>query len=137
MAKDLYHQHVRTALENDGWTITQDPLFVPFGERKVSVDLGAEKLIIADKGVQKIAVEVKSFISSSRINDLHQATGQFLFYKKALKKAEPNRKLYLAMPIDAYEDLENDTFVREFIEEYAIQLLIFNVETKTLVEWKD
>ncbi|MGH9840625.1 MAG: element excision factor XisH family protein [Blastocatellia bacterium] len=24
-AKDLYHDHVRKALENDGWTVTDDP----------------------------------------------------------------------------------------------------------------
>ncbi len=25
-AKDIYHAHVRKALEGDGWTITHDPL---------------------------------------------------------------------------------------------------------------
>jgi hypothetical protein len=29
MAKDKYHDLVRLALENDGWTITNDPLRIP------------------------------------------------------------------------------------------------------------
>ena len=30
MAKDIYHQIVRDALENDGWTITHDPYAIEF-----------------------------------------------------------------------------------------------------------
>jgi len=62
-AKDLYHDTVKTALLKDGWTITDDPLSLEIGGRDLFVDLGAEKLLIADRGSQKIAVEVKSFIS--------------------------------------------------------------------------
>ncbi len=29
MARDKFHQEVRAALENDGWTITADPLSEP------------------------------------------------------------------------------------------------------------
>jgi hypothetical protein len=45
------------------------------GERDLYVDLGAEKLLIADRGSQKIAVEVKSFISPSPVKDLENALG--------------------------------------------------------------
>ncbi|GAB3497840.1 hypothetical protein GCM10027341_18550 [Spirosoma knui] len=60
-AKDVYHQVVRTALEKDSWQITHDPLRVVLGRRKGYVDLGAEKLIAAQRGMQKIAVEIKNF----------------------------------------------------------------------------
>jgi len=50
-AKDKYHELVKTALVKDGWTITDDPLYVPTGNRKtVKIDLGAER------GEEKIAV---------------------------------------------------------------------------------
>lgn len=49
MARDKYHNLVRTALENDGWIITADPLTVRVGERNVEIDIGAERLIIAEK----------------------------------------------------------------------------------------
>ena len=69
-AKDLYHNIVKAALIKDGWEITDDPLTLAVGERDLYVDLGAEKLLIADRGSQKIAVEVKSFISASPVKDL-------------------------------------------------------------------
>ena len=57
-AKDIYHNNVRTALEKDGWTITNDPLTLEIGERSLFVDLGAEKILAAEKQGRKIAVEV-------------------------------------------------------------------------------
>ncbi len=49
MAKDLYHETVKKALIKDGWTITDDPLRLPYGNTDVEIDLGAEKLIAAQK----------------------------------------------------------------------------------------
>jgi len=48
-AKDIYHNTVRTALEKDGWTITNDPLTLEIGDRSLFVDLGAEKILAAEK----------------------------------------------------------------------------------------
>ncbi len=48
-AKDIYHNTVRTALEKDGWTITNDPLPLKIGKRTLNVDLGAQKLFAAEK----------------------------------------------------------------------------------------
>lgn len=31
MAKDIYHNLVRDALENDGWIITHDPYYLQLG----------------------------------------------------------------------------------------------------------
>ena len=74
MVKDFYHQHVVEALIKDGWTITNDPFYVPIGNRRGYIDLGAEKSIIAaektsNSHLEKIAVEIKSFISKSDLND--------------------------------------------------------------------
>jgi hypothetical protein len=76
-AKDIYHEVVKNALIKDGWTITDDPLKLTIGSRSLYVDLGAEKLIAAQKDSQRIAVEIKSFISPSPINDLENALGQY------------------------------------------------------------
>lgn len=76
MAKDIYHSTVKIALEKDGWTITDDPLTLAIGERSVYVDLGAEKLLTAEKEDRKIAVEIKSFLSRSPVKDLEVALGQ-------------------------------------------------------------
>ena len=48
-ARDLYHDTVKNALVRDGWTITHDPYRLPVGMRDSFVDLGAQKLLAAEK----------------------------------------------------------------------------------------
>ncbi|WP_333212577.1 element excision factor XisH family protein [Microcoleus sp. S36b_A4] len=98
MAKDIYHNTVRTALENDGWTITNDPLTLKIGGRSAYIDLGAQKLLAAEKEGQQIAVEVKSFIGPSPVHDLEQALGQYIMYSQVLERQNSARLLYLAIP---------------------------------------
>jgi hypothetical protein len=103
MAKDIFHSHVRSALEKDGWTITDDPLLLPWGTAPVYVDLGAEKIIAAEKNDSKIAVEVKSFLRGSRTEDLEDAMGQVVLYRYLLRRLQPERELFLAVRKDVYE----------------------------------
>ena len=70
----------------------------------MKIDLGAEKLLSALKGNRRIAVEVKSFVGLSTISEFHTAVGQFLNYRIALEKLEPERVLYLAVPADVYRN---------------------------------
>lgn len=63
-AKDVYHSVVRLALEKDSWTITHDPLKLVLGRKKGYVDLGAEKVLAAQRGMRRIAVEIKSFLGT-------------------------------------------------------------------------
>jgi hypothetical protein len=79
-ARDRYHDQVKNALIKDGWTITDDPLHVKWGKKDMYVDLGAERLLAAEKGERKIAVEVKSFLGPSEMADLEQAVGQYTIY---------------------------------------------------------
>ncbi|MEC4868244.1 MAG: element excision factor XisH family protein [Jaaginema sp. PMC 1078.18] len=69
---------------------------------KFEVDLGADKVIAAEKSEQKIAVEIKSFLNNSAIADFHTALGQFLNYRLALQMTENDRNLYLAVPFDTF-----------------------------------
>jgi hypothetical protein len=64
--RDLFHQAVRKALEKEGWSITHDPLTLQVGGVEMSIDLGAEQLLAAEKEGQKIAVEIKSFVRHGR-----------------------------------------------------------------------
>ncbi len=61
-AKDIYHKQVRNALQNAGWTITHDPFVLKWGLRDLFIDLGAERLFAAEKGAEKIAVEVSALM---------------------------------------------------------------------------
>ena len=74
-ARDLFHNSVRTALEKEGWTITHDPLPIPYGLIDLYIDLGAERLLAAQRGTERIAVEIKSFLGPSLVNDFHTALG--------------------------------------------------------------
>jgi hypothetical protein len=75
--RDKFHDAVRHALEKEGWIITHDPLPLKIGNLKLEVDLGAEKLIGAQKDNQKIAVEVKSFLKTSKSQSFIMRLGSF------------------------------------------------------------
>lgn len=49
-AKDISHNCVKKALIKAGWTITHDPFRIRLTRKNLFVDLGAERLIAADRG---------------------------------------------------------------------------------------
>lgn len=59
--RDTYHDLVKNALIREGWTISHDPYFLQ-SDPKLSIDLGAQRTLAAERGDRKIAVEIKSFI---------------------------------------------------------------------------
>lgn len=87
----------KAALVKDGWTITDDPLKIEVGRRFIYIDLGAQKLLGAQKQGRKIAVEIKSFISPSPVSELEKALGQYELYSLVLEDEDPDRFLYLAI----------------------------------------
>ncbi len=133
-AKDKYHKEVRLALEKEGWHITHDPYFIRLGKRKGFIDLGAET-IGAERGLEKIAVEIKSFSGVSDVDEFEDALGQFLLYKLALSRKEPERMLYLAMPRDFYNSLFDDAFFLEVLEIYEVHVVIYNYKLSIIEKW--
>jgi hypothetical protein len=86
-AKDIYHNTVKNSLIKDCWIITHDPLRIRLARGKnLFVDLGAERLLAAERGTEKIAVEIKSFTSPSAMQNFEQAVGQFVVYERLLKR---------------------------------------------------
>ncbi|MEH2030356.1 MAG: XisH family protein [Nostoc sp.] len=117
-AKDVFHEVVKTALHKDAWQITHDPLTISVGGVNLSIDLAAQKLIAAEREGQKIAVEVKSFLErSSAISEFHTALGQFINYRGALRRRQPERVLYLAVPLTTYKTFFQLDFPKEMIAE--------------------
>ncbi|MBE9216016.1 xisH family protein [Plectonema cf. radiosum LEGE 06105] len=49
MAKDIFHNTVKTALQKDSWIITHDPYQLRYGVVDVYIDLAAEPAIAAEK----------------------------------------------------------------------------------------
>lgn len=135
MAKDIFHNTVKQALISDGWTITHDPFALPFGNHDLYVDLGAERLLAAQRVDEKIAVEVKSFIGRSQVDDLENALGQYLLYRSILQRKEPDRVLFLAIAINVYNGILSSALGRVALEDYHMQLLVFDPDEGVIFKW--
>lgn len=84
MRKDKSHTTVVTALQKDGWKVTEQ-VFFPIEERAVWIDILAEKPTI-EKNAEAIFVEVKNFDSHlSLVGQLHNAVGQYVIYRAVLR----------------------------------------------------
>jgi len=134
-ARDKYHNIVRDALLRDGWTITHDPYRIAIAMKRVEIDLGAEQAIAAEKEHRKIAVEIKSFLGDSELNELENALGQYSLYRLMLLKREPERVLYLAVPHTLRDFLLLESDFRYILRELQVRLIFYNVQTQELTEW--
>lgn len=132
---DFYHFNVKNALIKDGWTITDDPFKIEYEDTKLYADLGAEKVVAAEKYNQKIAVEVKVFNSPSLITELQKALGQYSIYRSFLKRTNPDRKLYLAIPIDIYQDFFQRPSIQVIIEDNDLKMIVFNPDIEEVTQW--
>lgn len=135
MAKDRFHYVVRAALEKEGWQITADPYEISLEDIDFEIDLAAERLLAAVRNDQKIAVEVKSFISPSNVSDFHTALGQFLNYRDALEIVDPNRQLFLAVRSPVYESFFHRRFIISAIQRYRLRLVVYDVAQEAIVKW--
>lgn len=136
MARDKYHFDVRMALEKEGWTITHDPLYLKSGRLESFIDLGAERLIAAEKGTERIAVEVKTFGALSFINAFYEAIGQYLTYQEVIEANKEQRILFLAMPDDIFDaHVADELVLNNIINKQSVNLLIFNSHQKMITQW--
>jgi len=136
MAKDLFHNAVREALQKKGWTITDDPYKIDTKQPKFDyeIDFGAERFIGAERGTEKIAVEVKSFLRTSIPYEFHAALGQYISYRIALQFQEPEREVVLAMPVFAFDKLSDGLHL--IIEQTQLEILVFDPENQSITLWK-
>ena len=84
----------------------------------------------------KIAVEIKSFLGTSTISEFHTAIGQFTNYRYALQIQEPERVLYLAAPLNTYQDFFTKSFVQFVIKQSQVKLLIYDIAEGEIVKWQ-
>jgi hypothetical protein len=134
-ARDLFHQVVRHALEKENWQITHDPYALQTDSFDLAIDLGAEKILAAELGETKIAVEIKSFLGSSKISEFYGALGQFITYRLALQKLEGDRILYLAVPENLYDKFFATSLVQELLQQNTIYLITYDIEQENIVKW--
>jgi hypothetical protein len=133
--RDIYHEAVKTALIKEGWTITHDPYPLRYGEHRLYVDLAADAPIAAEREGRKIAVEIKSFLGRSEITDLERALGQFRLYRFLLRRAEPDRVLYIAVSEEIYYAVFDPADGRDLVAEEEIRLIVFDPVPEVLIQW--
>ncbi|MDJ0556880.1 MAG: element excision factor XisH family protein [Microcoleaceae cyanobacterium MO_207.B10] len=120
----------------DEWNITHDPLTIRISEAiKLQIDLAAENVIAAERGSEKIAVEIKSFIGDSDISSFHTALGQYLNYCQALEEQEQDRIVYLAIPVETYQYFFQLPFIQRSLKRYQVKLIIYNPKLEVISQW--
>lgn len=137
MAKDLIHEAVKRALINDGWDVTHDPFKIELidDDRALEADLGAEKMLAANKGKDKIVVEIKTFGGSSILYKFHEALGQFIDYRDAIEEAGLDRVLYIAVSINTYAEMMEINFIKRRISKYLLKFVIIDIEDQKVERW--
>ena len=136
VAKDKFHDAVKTGLQKEDWMITDEHLKIPV-ERLTNmyIDIAAEKIVLAERANIKIAVEVKSFLGPSTLTEFHMAMGQYMNYRYALMDIQPERTLYLAVPNKIYKDFFSTPFIQSVVQRSQTHLLIYNPTNEEILQW--
>lgn len=133
--RDGLHFSLRSTLEADGWTITDDPLVLVLERTLLKADLGAEKFFAAEKANRKIAVEVKDFDASSPISELEKTMGQLQLYQWALEEQEPDRQLFLAVSQDVFIKFFQKPIFQLVLQRNKINLLVYEPLQEVVLQW--
>jgi hypothetical protein len=124
------------ATESPAQTATHDPLPMPYGGIDLYIDLGAERILAAERGDERIAVEVKSFLATSLVSEFHTALGQFLNYRLVLEEQDPERELSLAVPFDTYNLFFIQPFPQLAIQRHHVKLIVYDAEQEEITLWQ-
>jgi hypothetical protein len=135
-AKNLYHDAVVAALTADGWTIAADPHRLNIGRRRLFVDLAGDRAALAaDRGGERIAVEVQSFLSKSDIDDFHRAVGQYVVYRVVLQTTDPGRELFLAVPDEVYTGILSEPLGQLVVTGLGMKVVVIDPAQRRIVRW--
>lgn len=137
-ARNIFHAAVVQALRDDGWTITDDPLVLPVGSRELYVDLGAERPVIgAERGPDRIAVEIQSFLHASAVRALQEALGQYNMYRAVLDTVDPQRRLYMAVTRRVQDQILSERLGEIVLRQFSVKLLIFDEVAQKVLQWRE
>lgn len=63
--------------------------------------------------------------------------GQFLSYTLAMDELHPEHILYLAVPLDTFDDFFRLEFGQLAIQRYRLRRIVYDPERQEIVEWLD
>lgn len=135
MARDLIHYHVRRALEKEGWNIKSDPYRLSVDGVTLEIDLGAEKVVQAEKNGEKIFIEIKTFNQKSILYAFYGAFGQYICYRDGLRDSDINAPLYLAIPLSVFEKIEENLFLSQRIRQHNVKVIVVDTINEIIEKW--
>ncbi|MCZ8107316.1 MAG: element excision factor XisH family protein, partial [Burkholderiales bacterium] len=112
-----------------------DPFPLQIGKKRLSADLGAERLISAEKELRKIVVDVKSFVGQSDVKDLQQALGQYVLYRQILNEMKVERVLYLAISQPTFNSVFSIELGQVLLKNQIVKLIVFDDESEVIMQW--
>lgn len=134
-AKDVFHDSVKQALINDGWTIVKENYELEYQGDSLYPDFAAEKSIAATRGKERILVEVKSFLGRSFITDLQATIGQYIMYQEVVNAQNLDFKLYLAISANLYHNNFQTPLAQLMLQRTQVNLLIFDPVQEVIQQW--
>ena len=93
------------------------------------------RLINAEKGTQKIVVEIKSFVGRSDVRDLEQALGQYILYREVLNEMRSERNLYLAISQPAFKSVFTIELGQLLLKNLSVKLIVFDEKSEAILQW--
>lgn len=99
------------------------------------MDLGATKLLAAEREGKIIAVEIKSFVGKSLVKDWENAIWQYILYLKSISRIDPDRTLYLAITEEIYVNFFNEEIVQVVLADGEIKILVFDPVREVITRW--
>jgi hypothetical protein len=108
---------------------------ITYGDDTVFADLAAERPFTAERGDEKIIVEVKSFVGRSAIQDFKIALGQYMLYLPAVNTLVPEYRLYIAISELAYDsDLQRD-IIQLAVQTHHVPLIVVDIAGEEITKW--
>ncbi len=82
-------------------------------------------------------MRLKSKVLSANLifPNLRKAVGQFIVYRFAMRKREPERQLFLAVELGIYENFFVNPEVLELIETEDLKVMVFDKLKEVIVRW--
>ncbi len=132
---DRCHENVVRALIKAGWIVAPKPFSLKIERgHTLFIDLAVSR--VETSGEQVILlIEVKCFpADSADTSELYTALGQYITYRSLLKQQHIEFDLYLAVPVEAYQDV----FTRmalSAVAENQIKMVVVDIEHEVLIQW--
>ncbi|MBV7337784.1 XisH protein [Chloroflexi bacterium TSY] len=135
MANDAIHDAVKQALINDDWKITAEHFRLTYEEFRLFADISARRTLVAQRGEEKILVEVKSFSGRSFVRDLQAALGQYQMYRNVIMLTELDFELYLAVSEQVYNQFFIRSGTKKLLGLNQVQLVVVNIDEQKVIQW--